>query len=366
MPSRASSLAESATVTAQVAKNLIWRAAYDRWPPPIEQPPSSGYTLLMPVPADLPVFLRLALANVAAQDPAGRAEILVVPDHPLRALGAAFEACKAEFGVRGLRLVQLPGISRALGRLSQRNPATNYFLQLHAGVTQVGTTHALLHDADLFLTDERFLARHYRRCVDRGLACLGVSEAWDDWLRKHHLDHVVATWELMFDVNWMRTFAPWRHRSHYARIDGNWHGFDVTLYTQSKTPPDLCELHPGAEASFVHFNWVIGVYRHFQRSGGQPIEDSRFVMLLIRLFVDALDGGLSGVRQLPVDVPSADRLARGLTDSSQPVTYRGEGAARHYGEFRAKIQRLYNAPLFNDAAIDVIERRLTPFDMAFG
>jgi hypothetical protein len=230
-----------------IPRDLVWQTAYRRWAPASAAQLSPGYTLLMPVPSDLPVFLRLALANVTAQDAASRAEILVIPDRPSAAMAAAFHACKAEIGDASLRLVELPTVARSLERAARSNPGTNYFLQVHAGVEQVATTHALLHDADLFLTDARFLADHYRCCAERGLACLGVSPAWDDWLREHGFGHVVATWELMFDVRWMRSFSPWRHRWHTGWLDGEWHGFDVTLYPQARTAPELCELHPGAE-----------------------------------------------------------------------------------------------------------------------
>jgi hypothetical protein len=358
-------LADAVRHAGEIPRDAVWRAAYRRWPP-AEAELSSGYTLLMPVPSDLPVFLRLALANVMAQDGTGRAEILVIPDSPSAAMAAAFRACKAEVGTDNLRLVELAPVGRALGRLSKSKPGTNYFLQVHAGVSEVKTTHALLHDADLFLTDGDFLARHHRRCAERGLACLGVSPAWDDWLREHGFDHVVATWELMFDVRWMRSFRPWRHRWHSTWLDGEWHGFDVTLYPQARTPPRLCELHPDGEDSMVHFNWVIGVYRNFQRSGGRPTEDDRFTMLLIRLLTDALDRRDSTTPPVAIDVPGAPELVRGLTDKSRPVTYRQEQTGANYAAFRDKIRRLYQAPLFDDAAVDVIEDRLSPFDAAFG
>lgn len=349
-----------------LAKNAVWRAAYSQWRLDSPRDLSPGYTVLMPVPADLPVFVRLAIANVAAQDASRRREILIIPDKRGSAIVEAVAASKAETGLSDVRLIALSPLSRAFGRLARSDPATNYFLQLHAGVTESATTHALLHDADLFLTDADFLARHYQRCAERGLACLGVSPAWDDWLREHPFSHVVATWEMMFDVRWMRWFAPWRHRAHFGWLDGQWHGCDVTLCTQAKTAPHLCELHPAAGASFVHFNWVIGTYRHFQRSAAGPMHDSRFNLLLIRLLVDALDGRGSSVRGVPLDVPPADELARGLTDPSQRVTYGGAGTAANYAFFREKIRRLYDGPLFDDAAIDAIEHRLGPFDAAFG
>jgi hypothetical protein len=358
-------LAASVRHANQILGEVVWRAAYRRWAPANADDLSPGYTLLMPVPSDLPVFLRLALANVAAQDATGRAEVLVIPDRPSAAMAAAFEACRAELGAPNLRLVELPAVGQALARLSRAKPGTNYFLQVHAGVTEVATTHALLHDADLFLTAGDFLTRHYQRCAERRLACLGVSPAWDDWLREHGFHHVVATWELMFDVRWMRSFRPWRHRWHSEWLDGDFHGFDVTLYPQARTAPDLCELHPNAEDSLVHFNWVIGVYRNFQR-GERPMEDDRFTMLLIRLLTDALDRGQRGTPPAAIDVPAADDLVRGLTDPSRPVTYRGEQTGANYAAFRAKVGRLYQAPLFDDTAVEVIEERLAAFDAAFG
>jgi hypothetical protein len=358
------SLTCATKVAGPVAKNVLWRVAFRQWPAGIARELSPGYTLLMPVPGDMPVFVRLALANVAAQERGERAEILVIPDGPSPGMAEAVAASAAETGLRDVRLIELSPVSRTLSQVARSDPATNYFLQLHAGVTETATTHALLHDADLFLTDAGFLARHHRRCVERGLACLGVSPAWDDWLREHGFGHVVATWELMFDVRWMRWFAPWRHRSHFAWVDGQWHGFDVTLCTQAKTAPRLCELHPNAEESFVHFNWVIGGYRKFQASHGEPVEDTGFNLLLIRLMLDALDGRLRSVPRASVDVPPADELARGLTDPSRQVTYRGPEPAANYGPFRERIRRLYQAPLFDDAAVETIEERLSPFDAA--
>jgi hypothetical protein len=358
------SLASLTKVAGPVAKNMVWRAAFRRWPAGITRELSPGYTLLMPVPGDMPVFVRLALANVAAQHGGERAEILVIPDGPSPGMAEAVAACAAETGLRDVRMIKLSPVSRALGEVARSDPATNYFLQLHAGASAAGTTHALLHDADLFLTDAGFLARHYRRCAERRLACLGVSPAWDEWLREHGLGHVVATWELMFEVRWMRSFAPWRHRSRFAWVAGEWHGFDVTLCTQAETAPHLCELHPGAEDSFVHFNWVIGGYRRFQGNDGRPVEDARFNILLIRLMLDALDGRLEGVPRASVEVPSADELARGLTDPSRRVTYCRDARAAEYGPFRESIRRLYQGPLFDDTAVETIEQRLSPFDAA--
>jgi hypothetical protein len=170
---------------------------------------------------------------------------------------------------------------------------------------------------------------------------------------------------MMFDIRWMRSFRPWHHLGHYAWLDGKWHGFDTTLYPQARTSPELCELHHGADLSIVHFNWAIGMYRLFQRSGGSPIEDDRFRILLIRLLTDALDRGERGARPAPVDLPGIEELVLGLTDASRSVTYRQERTAANYAQFRELLSRLYRALLFDDVAVEVIEQRLKPFDAAF-
>jgi hypothetical protein len=334
-------------------KDAAWRAAFARWPALPD--PGEGYTLLLPVPADLPVFLRLALANAATQDRAGRVETLVVPDIPSPAFARAYREAAARFADAGpLRLVELKPAARAMRRLAGNQPGTNYFLQVHAGTAAATTTHVLFHDADLFIEDAGFMARHHRRCADEGLACLGVSPAWDDWLRDHGFGHVVATWELMVDTRWAREFEPWQHRNHSARLDGEQHVFDVTLYTQALTAPERCARHD-ATASFEHFNWVIGVYRHFQQARGAPFEDDRFLLLLIRLLSDALEapGG---------DVPAVGELARGIEDGAAPVVY---PSGERYPEFRAKLDRVLRGPLFDAAARERIEGALDPFERAF-
>jgi hypothetical protein len=354
-------LARDPAVLAHLAKDLPWRAAYGRQPEAVDLTP--GYTLVLPVPADLPVFLHLALQVAGRQDPQGRVETVVVPDHSTPQFDAAFEAARRNLDVGPLRLATTGWKGSAFRRLARSDPSKNYYMQIEAGTRTARTTHALLHDADLFIHDPGFLSRHYRRCADEGLACLGVSECWDAWLRDHGFGHVVATWELMLDVRWLRSFAAWEHRGRHAFLDGEWHGFDVTLYTQAVTPPERCALHD-AEEHFEHFNWAISTYRHFHRGGDRPFFDSGFVLLLIRLLADALQPQSNGAGQ-SVDLPSIDQLVRGISDDSQPIAYTHAAAEQSYAEFRAKLSRILNGPLLEDGAAERIDRSLRPFDTAF-
>src|SRR5438067_2535771 len=239
----------------QRLKAAMWRRLYGRWPdvPPLEP----GYTLLLPVPADLPAFLHLALANAAAQDPAHRVQTLVVPDAPSRAFSARFDAARARYDAGDVRLVA-PGARGRLAHVAARNGSgTNHFVQLHAGIAASRTTHVLIHDADLFLDDLEFMATLHRRCLERGLACQGISPAPS---RKPGYEHAVATWELMIETGWARSFPPWQHRPHEDVFAGERYIFDTMLMPQAQTAPERCMVDPGF-TGFEHFNWVIGVYR---------------------------------------------------------------------------------------------------------
>jgi hypothetical protein len=168
----------------------------------------------------------------------------------------------------------------------------------------------------------------------------------------------------MLDVRWARTFSPWQHRARHAWLDGEWHGFDVTLHTQALTDPKRIHRHD-ADGRFEHFNWVICEYRYFHRSGApRTFEDRRLVLLLIRLLADALHATV-GAQSRSVDLPPLESLARGLTDPEQPVTYRSKDAEQAYPEFRAKVARILDGPLFADAVAEEIERALRPWDLAF-
>src|SRR4051794_251227 len=260
-------------------KAALWRRAFAHWAG-TRAPKTEGYTLLLPVPADLPVFLRLALAGAASQDAQERVETLVVPDAPSREFRAELEAALGSVDVPDARLVEPRRAAQVMRRAAGNAISSNHFIQLQAGLDSARATHALLHDADLFIRDAGFLDRHYRRALDGGFACLGVAPAWDDWLREHGHGHVAATWELMVTTEWAYSFPPWQHRPRADSLTGERHVFDTMLYTQALTAPERCGLHDPGDA-FVHFNWVIGVYRNFERASG-PFEDDRFLLVLIR------------------------------------------------------------------------------------
>jgi hypothetical protein len=346
----------------QLAKRAVRSSLYGRWPAPA--PLIDGYTLVLPVPGDLPVFLELALAGLVTQEPAGRVEILVVPDGVTPEFLETYEHATARFDRGPIRLVEMGRRGKALQRTkngpwSKASSHLNHFLQIYHGAAATRTTHAILHDADLFLTDPCFLVERFRACTEGRFACLGVERRFDDWYELNGLGPVLATWELVFDVRWLRGFPPWQISGHSGRLGDVEKKFDTMDYIQLGTPAERRALRE-APSGYVHFNWAITHYRLFQESADGPFTDGHFLILLTRLLTDAF-GQTDGSHQLP----SINELVRGIGDNQARVNYCGEGIEERYAKFRRQITRVIEGPAVDAAQATGIEHSLSPFDVAF-
>jgi hypothetical protein len=343
-----------------VLNSTLWKLARHSWSRPRQSPPTPGYAALLPVPGDLPVFLKIALSTINNQANTGLVETLVIPDNLTPDFEAQYEAAKSDWKNGPLMLVKLSKLEQFLTK-RLNSPHTNHWLQLINGIEASTATHALLHDADLFITDRTFLAGHYAAMVTRKLACLGVNPVWDTWYAQNGLDHVTATWELLFDIEWARSFAPWMHRGHHGEVRGRKHEFDTMLLPQCLTEPPRIGRRSG-NFGFVHFNYVICTYRWFQQAeakGKGPYTDEHWRILLIRLLVDAYQSSESAQA-----VPRLDELAKGLSGQSKRVDYRGETARKNYPEFRGKLEQLIESGVLSSPQIAVLREGVRPFDQA--
>ncbi|KST65269.1 hypothetical protein [Mastigocoleus testarum] len=331
--------------------------SYIQWNRSVKKP-IDGYTILLPVPGDLPVFLKIALEVSATQDSEGLVETLVIPDRKVSGFTECFNEWKTKFDISPIRLIN-PNPIEQLISLYQNNPHNNHWLQIIRGINASVSTHALLHDADLFVTKDDFMKTHYQTCVQRNLMCLGVSPVWDCWYKEQGIDHLTATWEIIFDISWARQFQPWKHRGHNDVINGKAHTFDTMLYPQCQTEPDKIDRHK-QEWGFIHFNYVICTYRWFQKSNG-PFEDDYFRILLIRLLIDVFDPS-----EWSYSVPTLDVLEKGITDKSNRVTYCGKYTAEHYSEFRSKLEKLITSGIIDGQKAHILHKSIRNFDLAFG
>lgn len=332
-----------------------WGARFDRWPPrPAQQ---EGYSLLVPVPGDLPVFLELALSVLATQHAAGRVETLVVPDLLTPQVRSVVDRREPEW--QGpLRVVPLRRPEREmLPRL--RKPVRNYGAQLFAGVSASTASHVVLHDADLFLMSPELLDERVALATAEGLDVLGADPVWDGWYAQHGLE-LAATWEMVARTDWLRSFPPSMHMGHEGELEGMTHSFDVTLRPQCVADPRRRRVVRSDD--IVHFNYVISTYRWFQRASGTFVDD-QFRLLLIRLFVD-----IFAEEEFDYALPTLDELAAGLTDPAAPVSYPLADADRRqgYAAFRSRLTRILEGPWTPPATATVLASQLVPFDRHYG
>lgn len=331
-----------------------WGARFDRWGPPSQQ--QEGYSLLVPVPGDLPVFLELALSVLATQHAAGRVETLVVPDIPTPQV-AAVVARRRDSWAGPLQVVPLPHPERSmLPRL--RKPVRNYGVQFFTGVSHSTADYVVLHDADLFLMSAELLDERVTLARKEGLDVLGADPVWDGWYAERGL-HLAATWEMIARTDWLRSFPPSMHMGHEGELEGERHSFDVTLRPQCVADPRRRRVVRSED--IVHFNYVISTFRWFQRST-DSFPDDRFRLLLIRLFVD-----IFAEEDFDYRLPTLEELSHGLTDPAARVTYPAadEQTRAQYADFRTKLTRILEGPWTPPATRAGLAGQLRPFDESY-
>ncbi|NAZ86417.1 glycosyltransferase family 2 protein [Kineococcus indalonis] len=343
------------SVLASRTRSAYWRVRYSRWGADRERTP--GYSLVVPVPGDLPVFLDLALAVCREQSARHRVETLVVADVRTPEVDRIV-ADAAPTWPGPLRRVDLALPERVLLPVL-RDPGRNHGAQLIASVREARGDHVVLHDADLFALDPQLHDQSYRRARDEQLGVLGVERAWDPWYAAHGRE-LAATWEQCSKVDWLRSVPPHRHLGHDARLWGERHTFDTTFWAQCRTDPRRIAVS-GRSDDIVHFNYVISTYRRFQRQGrGGGFRDGNLRLLLIRVFIDVF-----GRRRTGYDVPELATLRDGLRDASAPVTYAGVDPGE-YAVFRRKLTAILEGPWTSEERRRSTEDLLGAFDEHFG
>jgi len=313
-----------------------------------------GYTILLPIPGDLPVFLEIALNNIAAQNQENLIEVLVIPDKPTINFRCIYERMIKSYSLPGVRLIEMSKRDQIIGRLIN-HASLFHFLQIINGVNNSKSTHVLLHDCDLFLSPGNFLQNHFKECVSRDLSILGVNPRER---RKGEICHLVATWEMMATVEWFKRFKPEQFRAQVREVNGRTREFDTTHLPQSLSNPQEISFHT-INSEFVHFNYVIATYRNFTKSS-KPFEDNNFKILLISILIDAIN-----TSTWQYYVPSIENCIDGLTGQDKLVSYISKETALNYPKFREKIEKLLMLNILTSDAIQKIRNTINIFDKKF-
>jgi hypothetical protein len=338
-------------------KRLLWKTFYSNWNGQSKSKP--GYTVLVMVPGDLPVFLKIAIEVLRKQDLRSVRELLIIPDQITSGVMEVFKKIYGSWTASKIRLVKLKPLDQIITKVFN-NPSHNNWLQFIRGIEATETKHILWHDADLFILSNDFLEKHYNSCKFGEWYVLGVSDVWDKWYAQNGFEHLVSTWEIMFEVDWARKFLPWQHHGHECAFNGIRHISDTTLLPQYLTPSEKIGRNSEIEGEFIHFNYTISTYRKFQNSKG-IFYDKGFKILLIRLLIDLFD--MNGIYP---EIPSLEELSSLLSSQNKGhISYNFEGAESKYFSFRKNIEPLLNRNfLTKDKACRLCDM-LIPFDNKF-
>lgn len=315
-----------------------------------------GYSVLLPMPMDMPFLLRYALEGLASMDTTHCRQILVIPDGNGDDGGDALREVVAEFQDPRIQFVAIGAkdqlVSRRLG------VSGSHWMTIVNGVSRATAQYVFLHDSDSFFLDAQFLEQQYRQCVANGLYTLGVEARWDPSFSEIGYS-LPGTWELMFSNRWIRSRMPGNAK---AMLHQTPHGpimFDTLLYAQYLDyPSGKVRVAEGANR-IVHFSATIITYREFRRRSGQCVADVLFRILFLALLETVVPGKSGRL------LPTVDELAKGLTDATRPVHYRADGIEKDYAEFRAMIAQLLNAPIIRGERADLLRGLLHPFDAHF-
>ena len=215
-----------------------------RWQP--MDAPRPGYTVIVGVVGSL---ARIAVANLTLltrQQRDNLHEIILVCDRPRASMDFDLEAevarCCPDLPVRVVYWSERQ--QRMVKRL--RFAWVNSWLSWCIGIGAAQTRHALLHDLDAMLIETDVLERQYRAINASDAFCLGARPYSGNGVEEE--DGLVATFELMFDVQRLRSaLPPVALFNHVYRFRGRTVEMDTFLHAQTRLRPVELQLVPAED-----------------------------------------------------------------------------------------------------------------------
>lgn len=289
----------------------------------------SGYSLLLPVPGDLPVFLKIALEGCNALASEELLETIILPDRPSRQLESLLHIWAKRYSVSPLRLLNPHPLESVLAGIHSI-PLID--LQLMRGVRATQASHALVQLVGDFVIEPDFRRSQYRVVLEP--ACTQHPEISNDSSTDRG-----PVYHGAIDVQRL-------NRSPF------WHPLASAIAASS------AEKH--TSNTVVQFPGLLPVYRRYQNSTG-PFEDSEFYLLLMRLLVDAYDqSGRS------YQLPLIDDLTKGITDPTARITYCDTQTRQGYPLFRQKVLQIIGSGLLDPMKAAIMQDELSLFERMFG
>ncbi len=191
----------------------------------------SGYSIILGVPWHLRHLLGVNLRFIAAADRQSLRAVHVVLDRANpQALAELRASIDRDWSGLPLKFHCYEGLA---GRLVEWIDVSTFYNSMNCATAlkAIDTTHAILHDFDLYPTRSDYFERIYRQMIDRRLHYCGVEFTPFDGLSA--ADQVLGTWGLGMDVGWLRsTHRPIEIFHAVRRVKGRWVMLDPFSHSQ--------------------------------------------------------------------------------------------------------------------------------------
>lgn len=271
------------------------------------QNPEPGYTIILGNYAPLSEILLANFRLLAKQDMAHARQIIVVTDRPKHELSVPIEElARAAFPQLPLQFLYYNRLERRI--FSAIGWAWTYCWKSWClAIAQTRTKYAIIHDMDAMLLRRDIFEERYRIISEGTHQYVGVGTYQGNGIT--HDDQLVLTWEMIFDVEYMRQrFKPLDLFSHVCKLNGRTMDMDCFLWAQSRGGSR--RVAAVSANDMVHPSQVITQYTYLLNKAGYippasnnlPIIPYFYLLAgrpeLMKEFVQGLDNNSTGARLL--------------------------------------------------------------------
>jgi len=231
-----------------------------KWPRRADLHP--GYDIILGVPWHLRHLLEANLMFLDRLDRSNLRAIHIVLD---RSNPAALDDIRAGIADRFEALpLKYHCYSGLAGTLIERIDVSTFYNSMNCvtALSKIQSTHAILHDFDLYPLRWDYFERIYKQMVNRSLHYCGVELTHFDGLVD--ADRVLGTWGLGMDVGWLRErHAPIEIFHAIRRIRGRWTTLDPFSNSQLLAGHRRELVDGAAPSDFCHVKNLCSSYLRF-------------------------------------------------------------------------------------------------------
>lgn len=230
------------------------------WPRDSDLEP--GYSIILGVPWHLRHLTSVNLECIARTDQTHLRNIHLVLDRaapgPLREIEESLTPQLRELPI------SFHCYSGLAGRIVEWSDVSTFYNGLNCitALQQISTSHAVLHDFDLYPLVPDYFERLYRQMVENDLRFCGVETTRFDGL--NDADLVLGTWGLGMDVGWLRSrFSPADILHRIRRVRGRPVSLDPFSDIQLTHKAKRALLTGGSPDDFCHVKNLCSSYLRF-------------------------------------------------------------------------------------------------------